>query len=120
MWRLTSVSRVSVSSARTRAPLVQLLALLVFVPSLASAQAQITGTVVDASGAVLPGVTVEASSSALIERTRAGVTDAAGQYRLVDLRPGVGSDQQPLLEPPLQSDRLSLRLHLARALVEGE
>src|SRR5687768_7927183 len=71
-------------SARTLA----ILALLVFVPSLASAQAQITGTVTDASGATLPGVTVEASSSALIERARAVVTDAAGQYRLVDLRPG--------------------------------
>ena len=64
-------------------------ALLVVAPSLASAQAQITGTVVDTSGAVLPGVTVEASSAALIERTRASVTDAAGQYRLVALRPGV-------------------------------
>ena len=68
-----------------------MLALLVCVPSLAAAQAQITGTVTDSSGATLPGVTVEASSSALIERTRAVVTDAAGQYRLVDLRPGVYS-----------------------------
>ena len=73
------------TSARTLA----ILALLVVVPSLASAQAQITGTVTDTSGATLPGVTVEASSSALIERARAVVTDASGQYRLVDLRPGV-------------------------------
>src|SRR5688500_6309684 len=61
------------------------------VPSLAAAQTQITGTVTDTSGATLPGVTVEASSTALIERARAVVTDAAGQYRLVDLRPGVYS-----------------------------
>src|SRR5688572_29953334 len=53
--------------------------------------ASITGTVTDSSGATLPGVTVEASSSALIERARSVVTDAAGQYRLVDLRPGVYS-----------------------------
>ena len=42
----------------------------------------------DASGAVLPGVTVEAASDALIERVRAAVTDSQGVYRLVDLRPG--------------------------------
>lgn len=62
---------------------------LAMMPSAASAQASISGTVRDTSGAVLPGVTVEASSSALIEGVRAIVTDAAGQYRLVDLRPGV-------------------------------
>ncbi len=42
----------------------------------------------DASGAVLPGVTIEASSPALIEKTRSSVTDGTGQYRIVDLRPG--------------------------------
>jgi hypothetical protein len=68
-----------------------ILACLLLIPSMASAQAQITGTVVDTSGAVLPGVTVEASSTALIEGVRNVVTDAAGQYRLVDLRPGVYS-----------------------------
>ena len=46
------------------------LALLVLVPAAAFAQASITGVVKDASGAVLPGVTVEASSPALIEKTR--------------------------------------------------
>jgi hypothetical protein len=45
--------------------------------------------VTDASGSVLPGVTVEASSPALIEKVRAVVTDGTGQYRIVDLRPGV-------------------------------
>ena len=57
-----------------------------------SAQAQtIAGIVRDTSGAILPGVTVEASSPALIEKVRAGVTDASGQYRIVDLRPGTYS-----------------------------
>jgi hypothetical protein len=57
-------------------------------PSLAVAQASITGVVKDTSGAVLPGVTVEASSPALIEKARSVVTDGTGQYRIVDLRPG--------------------------------
>ena len=67
------------------------LAMLVLVPALAFAQASITGTVRDASGAVLPGVTVEASSPALIEKVRATVTDGEGLYRIVDLRPGTYS-----------------------------
>jgi len=54
----------------------------------ASAQASIAGVVRDGSGAVLPGVTVEASSPALIEKTRSVVSDGAGQYRIVDLGPG--------------------------------
>ena len=61
---------------------------LLMVPSIALAQATITGTARDTSGAVLPGVTVEASSPALIERVRSVVTDSTGQYRIVDLRPG--------------------------------
>ena len=51
-------------------------AIVVLAPSLAFAQATLAGTVRDSSGAVLPGVTVEASSPALIERTRSAVTDA--------------------------------------------
>jgi hypothetical protein len=51
----------------------------------------IAGVVRDEAGAVLPGVTVEASSPALIERTRSAVTDGEGRYRLVDLRPGAYS-----------------------------
>jgi hypothetical protein len=58
-------------------------------PAFASAQSSFTGTVRDTSGAVLPGVTVEASSPVLIEGTKSDVTDANGQYRIVDLRPGV-------------------------------
>ena len=61
---------------------------LVAVPSIAFAQASIVGTVKDASGAVLPGVTVEASSPALIEKTRTVVTNGAGQYSIENLRPG--------------------------------
>lgn len=62
--------------------------LLLVIPVVASAQATITGTAKDTSGAVLPGVVVEATSPALIERLRSVVTDATGQYRIVDLRPG--------------------------------
>jgi hypothetical protein len=49
----------------------------------------IAGSVKDTTAAVLPGVTVEAASPALIERVRTVVTDAGGQYKLVDLRPGI-------------------------------
>ena len=51
--------------------------------------ATIAGVVRDASGAVLPGVTVEASSPALIEKVRSTVTDERGEYRLPELRPGM-------------------------------
>jgi hypothetical protein len=64
------------------------LGFLVLAPSLASAQASIAGVVRDASGAVLPGVTVEAASPALIEKARTVVTDGSGQYRVENLRPG--------------------------------
>src|SRR6185437_14858392 len=64
------------------------LLLLVLVPAMAFAQATIAGVVKDASGAVLPGVTVEVASPALIEKTRTAVTDGTGTYRVVDLRPG--------------------------------
>jgi hypothetical protein len=57
-------------------------------PAMATAQGSIAGTVRDTSGAVLPGVTVEASSPALIEKMRSAVSDSAGQYRIVDLPPG--------------------------------
>jgi hypothetical protein len=58
-------------------------------PAFAHAQGAITGTVKDASGAVLPGVTVEAASPALIEQSRTATTDSAGEYRIENLRPGV-------------------------------
>ena len=64
---------------------------VVLLPSLAAAQGTLTGTVRDQSGSVLPGVTVEASSPALIEKVRAAVTDTAGQYRIPGLSPGTYS-----------------------------
>ena len=65
-----------------------LLVALVCAPSLARAQSAFIGVVKDSSGAVLPGVTVEASSPVLIEKSKSVVTDGNGAYRLVDLRPG--------------------------------
>ena len=64
---------------------------LTLLPVGASAQTSgtIAGLVTDSSGAVLPGVTVEAASPALIEQVRTVVTDGAGRYNLVDLRPGL-------------------------------
>ena len=47
-----------------------------------------TGVVRDSSGAVLPGVTVEAASPALIEKVRSALSDEQGVYRIIDLRPG--------------------------------
>jgi hypothetical protein len=72
-----------------RGLLVVLFALLL--PVAARAQASIAGSVKDTSGAILPGITVEASSDALIEKTRTAVTDGSGQYRIVDLPPGTYS-----------------------------
>ena len=57
-------------------------------PSAAYAQAAIAGTVKDASDALMPGVTVEAASPALIEKVRTAVTDGSGQFRIENLRPG--------------------------------
>lgn len=64
---------------------------LLMCPLTAHAQGVITGAVKDPSGAVLPGVTVEIASPALIEQTRSAVTDANGNYRIVDLPPGTYS-----------------------------
>jgi hypothetical protein len=61
--------------------------IVVMIPALASAQS-ITGTVRDSSGAVLPGVSVEAASPALIEKVRTAVSDSTGQYRIENLTPG--------------------------------
>jgi carboxypeptidase family protein len=65
---------------------------LVMVTPAASAQGTasgMAGVVRDTSGAVMPGVTVEAASPALIERVRSSVTDGEGLFKIVDLRPGV-------------------------------
>src|SRR6266566_3210820 len=61
---------------------------LLSVPTLVWAQATITGTARDTSGAVLPGVTVEATSPALIEKSRTTITDDKGEYKIIELRPG--------------------------------
>src|SRR5437870_1859864 len=60
----------------------------VFVSTTVYAQAAIAGVVKDATGAVLPGVTVEAASPVLIEKVRSAVSDGTGQYRIESLRPG--------------------------------
>src|SRR5687768_17489947 len=62
--------------------------MLALLPAAAFAQASITGVVKDTSGAVLPGVTVEAASDALLEKARTAVSDGSGQYRITELRPG--------------------------------
>jgi hypothetical protein len=65
---------------------------VLLLPSAARAQTvtsgSIAGVVKDATGAVLPGVTVEAASPALIEKVRSAITDSQGQYQIVELRPG--------------------------------
>src|SRR5262245_45126382 len=75
-------------SARPVGRLALLGALLLW-PSLVAAQSTIAGAVRDTSGAVMPGVTVEAASPVLIEKTRSGVTDGQGRYSIVDIRPGI-------------------------------
>src|ERR1051325_3591733 len=66
------------------------LGVLLLLPALGNAQT-LAGVVKDSSGAVLPGVTVEAASPALIEKVRATTTDAAGQYKIDNLRVGTYS-----------------------------
>jgi iron complex outermembrane recepter protein len=73
---------------RTIARCFLLLGLVVVVPRVAAAQAILAGEVKDTTGAVLPGVTVEAASPALTEKVRTMVTDASGRYRIESLPPG--------------------------------
>src|SRR5215472_9814867 len=68
---------------------VSALGCLLALPATAHAQSAFAGVVKDATGAVLPGVTVEAASPVLIEQTRSVTTDANGAYRIENLRPGV-------------------------------
>ena len=63
---------------------------LLLAPTLASAQA-IGGTVTDSTGGVLPGVTIEVRSPALIEQVRTAVSDGAGEYLIIALEPGTYS-----------------------------
>jgi hypothetical protein len=73
---------------RLSATLAAAVVLAVLLPTSAFAQASLAGLVRDTSGAVLPGVTVEAASPVLIEKVRTTVTDGNGRYQIVDLRPG--------------------------------
>ena len=68
--------------------MVFVLSWLMILPASAYAQSALAGVVKDTSGAVLPGVTVEASSPVLIEKSRTAITDGTGQYRIPDLTPG--------------------------------
>ena len=88
---------------------------LLLVPALAHAQATLAGIVRDTSGAVLPGVTVEAASPALIEKVRSAVSDDRGQYRLSELRPVIIA--LSLLEPRSSDEdsRLRMRSPLVRS-----
>ncbi len=71
-------------------PVILMMLVLVVSPRVASGQAAsgLAGVVRDATGAVLPGVSIEAASPALIEKVRSAVTDGQGQYKIIDLRPG--------------------------------
>src|SRR5687767_7844247 len=87
-WRKTA-RRESVMRRVAEMRIVLALLAIVLVPAAAVAQSSITGVVRDTSGAVLPGVTVEAASDVLIEKVRSAVTDGTGQYRILELRPGL-------------------------------
>src|SRR5258707_5681516 len=79
---------------QTRSSLTRILVVATWValmPAAAWAQSAIAGVVKDTTGAVMPGVTVEAASPALIEKVRSVATDGQGQYKIVDLRPGLYS-----------------------------
>ena len=78
-------------TSRLAGAVVVTLAMSIVLPSTAEAQSTILGVVKDSSGAVLPGVTVEAASEVLIEKVKTAVTDGEGRYRIVDLRPGTYS-----------------------------
>ena len=75
---------------RKTASVILLLATVTVFRGVAFAQtgSAIAGVARDTTGAVLPGVTVEASSPALIEKARTVVTDGQGQYKIIDLVPG--------------------------------
>jgi hypothetical protein len=97
MWRSVKESRQSwfarvrsrhAGSLRPAGILLLAIGAIALLPGTARAQSAFSGVVRDASGAVLPGVTVEATSPVLIERTRSVVSDETGRYTMVDLRPG--------------------------------
>ncbi len=77
--------------AKFAAHVLVFLVILALLPSPATAQSSITGIVKDTSGAIMPNVTVEASSPALIEKSRTATTDGQGRYSIIDIRPGTYS-----------------------------
>ena len=85
------------------------LACLLALPTTARAQSAFAGVVKDTTGAVLPGVTVEAASPVLIEKVRSVTTDANGAYRIENLRPGIYTHH---LRPPGLLDRQEGRVEL--------
>jgi hypothetical protein len=74
--------------ARRVASLTLVAGVCLLIPAATLAQSALAGTVKDGTGAVLPGVTVEAASPVLIEKVRPTVTDGQRLYKLIDLRPG--------------------------------
>jgi Carboxypeptidase regulatory-like domain len=82
-------SRIMRAATSAWASVFALILLVVLLPNVSFAQSSIAGTVRDTTGAVLPGVTVEATSPVLIEKVRTVHTDEGGLYRVLDLRPGV-------------------------------
>jgi len=82
----------SLRARRWLRPIVGLVAIaLVPCTLLAQQTSGIAGMVRDTSGAVLPGVTIEAASPALIEKVRTAVSDSEGRFNITDLRPGTYS-----------------------------
>src|SRR5881409_3914042 len=86
-WTVASTEEVQMASRRFAGAAFAAVLVSLF-PTVSFAQSAITGLVTDATGGVLPGVTVEAASPALIEQTRTAVSDGSGRYRIEDLRPG--------------------------------
>lgn len=82
-------SRMMRAATSARASFLALILSFILLPNVTFAQSSIAGTVRDTTGAVLPGVTVEATSPVLIEKVRTVHTDEGGLYRVLDLRPGV-------------------------------
>jgi hypothetical protein len=86
---LEAIMRSTLSVLRTGILMGVFLSSLVLMPRTARAQTSgIAGVARDTTGAVLPGVTVEASSPVLIEKVRTAITDSAGEYKIVDLLSG--------------------------------
>ena len=88
-----------------------LLATAAIVPRVAFAQtgSAITGVVKDTTGAVTPGVTVEASSPSLIEKVRTAVTDGQGQYKIIELPAGTYESGAKLSSEKLSVSRVLRR-----------